>query len=162
MDGNGKKGNTCRCTPKIESCHLTEGCETPPYLQAVILGSKQHEMVKLSHEFLFYQNVVIHFQLFCRSQSAQWKCQTLALEKWFEFVCGKKFVLYRLKLTLLQNTIVLATCLSPTSCRRAFFLFVNAVSGVFSALSSPLQSTRIWKLNLIKLELETKEKNKYF
>jgi hypothetical protein len=45
--------------------------------------------------------------------------------------------------TLLQKIIVLRTGDSSIIFKSADFLFENAVSGFFSSLSSPLQSTRI-------------------
>lgn len=47
-------------------------------------------------------------------------------------------------ITLLQKIIVFVTVLPSTSRTRADFLLENAVSGLFSTPSSPLQSTRTW------------------
>lgn len=47
-----------------------------------------------------------------------------------------------IQITLLQKTIVLETGLCSASLKRADFLLANAVSGVFSDSSFPLQSTR--------------------
>lgn len=65
--------DTYQCTPKTESYPLTEIFETPPYLQDVILVPRQRGMVKLLLEFLSYQTVLMHFQLFYMSQSAHGK-----------------------------------------------------------------------------------------
>lgn len=47
-----------------------EDVQTLSYWQVVILVSWQHGMVELVCDFLFYQYVLMHFQLFCMFQSA--------------------------------------------------------------------------------------------
>lgn len=134
--------NTYQCKSKIRRPLLAENWGTASCWQVEILGPKQHGMAKLEYYFLSYQIVSTHSQLFCMSQSASAN-RNLRGGKWNEK--WNRFSILNFQIcTLLQKTMVFETGFSSTSCRRANLLLRNAVSEVFSALSSPLQSTRTW------------------
>lgn len=134
--------DTYQCKSKIRRPLQAENWGIPSCWQVEILGPKQHGMAKLGHYFLSYQIVSTHSQLFCMSQSASAN-RYLRGGKWNE-KCNRFSTLHLQICTLLQKTMVFETGFSSTSCRRANLLLTNAVSGVFSAPSSPLQSTRTW------------------
>lgn len=65
-----KKVLTYLCKPRTRTYSLMGCDEIPLYLQVSFLGLKQRGRVRPSHEFLYDQNVSMHFQLFYMSQSA--------------------------------------------------------------------------------------------